>query len=132
MKRQNLPAVFALSMIFSLLTLAGQANPETKTEADTLQVPQNVKVILNNSCFGCHNTDSRNDDAKEELDLKTWHLLTGTKRLLALKHIRETIEENEMPPKKFLQHKPEKALSAEQKQLLIDWVKKESTALLKK
>ncbi|WP_430974490.1 heme-binding domain-containing protein [Sunxiuqinia rutila] len=132
MKRQNLPAVFALSMIFSLLTLAGQAKPETKTEADTLQVPQNVKVILNNSCFGCHNTDSRNDDAKEELDLKTWHQLTGTKRLLALKHIRETIEENEMPPKKFLQHKPEKALSAEQKKLLIDWVKQESTALLKK
>ncbi|MGQ7869795.1 heme-binding domain-containing protein [Sunxiuqinia sp. sy24] len=130
MKKLNVRHALALSFCLSLFSFASYAQPEAKT--DTLHIPKNVKVILDNSCFGCHNTDSRNDDAKEELDLKTLPQLSGTKRLVALKHIGEVIEENEMPPEKFLERKPEKALTDKQKETLIDWVKQESTSLLSK
>lgn len=128
-KIQLIPALLMAFLMIGQLAVASE-NPLIKKKVITM--PENVKKVIDNSCFGCHNTDSRNDDAKEELDFKTLDQLTATQKLGALKHIRETIEENEMPPKKFLEHKPEKALTQAQKELLINWVKQESTALLKK
>ena len=94
-------------------------------------MPENVKAIIDNSCFGCHNTGSQNDDAKEKLDFKKLDGLSTIKKISAYKNIGETIEENKMPPKKFLQRRPEKALSEEQKKVMLSWAKKEAESLVK-
>ena len=49
----------------------------------------------------------------------------------AYKDIQETIEKNEMPPKKFLEKYPDRALSEDQKKMLIEWAKKEAESLVK-
>ncbi len=130
MKNLNLLASLLLVFLLSSSMLLADEKPESKEIP--MKMPENVKAIVDNSCFGCHNTDSRNEDAREHLDFKTMHQLSDIKKLGALKEIREVIEENEMPPEKFLEKRPEKELTDEQRQLLIDWVKKESMALMNK
>ena len=53
-------------------------------------------------------------------DLKT-HKLVGK-----LTNIADVVKEDDMPPKKFLKNNPKAALSAEEKELLVNWA--ESTA----
>ena len=128
MKKMTISTCLSLLLI---LTSVGAFAVEKKNHTnDLMPMPPDVKMIIDHSYFGCHNTDSRNDDAKEDLDFKTLSELTSAQKLTALKHIEETVEDNKMPPKKFLEKRPEKALTDEQKQLLIDWVKQESTSLL--
>ncbi|WP_159519448.1 heme-binding domain-containing protein [Sunxiuqinia indica] len=128
MKKMNL----SLSLLLIALSFAFTSSASEKEEPNekTIQMSEEVKAVVNNSCFGCHNTDSRNDDAKKDLDFKTWHELSTVKQLGALKDIKEVLIKNEMPPKKFLEHKPDKALSDDQKELLIAWVKEQSKSLL--
>jgi len=53
------------------------------------------------------------------------------KKISAYKHIGEVVEKNEMPPKKFLERKPESKLTELEKKTLMDWAKKEAEALVK-
>ncbi len=102
-----------------------------QTETKTLKMPDDVKAIIEKSCFGCHNTDSKNDKAKEKLDLKTLDSQTKNKMIASLKDISETIEENEMPPAKFLEKNPDKKLTDAEKKILMDWANSEAKALMK-
>ena len=95
-----------------------------------ITMPENIKAIVDRSCFGCHNTDSRNEDAKEDLDFKTLEGLTKVQQIGTLRHIGEVLEKKEMPPKQFLERFPDRALSEEESNLLAEWVKKEAAALL--
>ena len=116
----------AIFMVATLFTMASE-NP---TEAKAVAMPDDVKAVIEKSCFGCHNTDSKNDKAKEKLDLKTLDNLTTPKMIHALREINEVVEENEMPPEKFLAKYPDKKLSDAEKKLLMDWASKEAKALM--
>ncbi len=104
---------------------------EKPTVTSASEMPDNVQVIIKKSCFGCHNTDSGNDDAKEALDFKKLDDLSLMKKISAYKHIGETVEDNDMPPKRFLEKYPDRKLTAEEKQVIIAWAKKEAEALVK-
>ena len=119
-------SIFA-AFFFMLTIVAWGTNKPTKTNA----MPDDVKAVIENSCFGCHNTDSRNEDGKKELDFNKLDSLSKIKMISTYKEIGEVLEKNEMPPKKFLERFPEKALSEDHKQLLLDWSKKEAEALVK-
>lgn len=119
----------AMAILISAGLLHASVNPtETKAPA----IPDNVKAVIEKSCFGCHNTDSKNDKAKEKLDLKTFDALGKKEMIHALGEIAETVEENEMPPAKFLEKFPDKKLTDAEKKILIDWAKNEGKALMKK
>lgn len=96
-----------------------------------VNMPDDVKGIIDNKCFGCHNTDSKNDKAKEKLDLKTIDSLDKSKMIHALKEIAETVEENEMPPAKFLEKYPDKKLTDAEKKTLMNWANSEAKSLMK-
>jgi len=53
--------LFASAAVFAI---------EKPTVTPASKVLENVQAIIKKSCWGCHNTDSKNDDAKEELDFK--------------------------------------------------------------
>jgi hypothetical protein len=44
--------------------------------------------------------------------------------------INKVMDEGKMPPKKYLEYKPEKKLSEEQRQVIGDWARKESEKLM--
>jgi uncharacterized membrane protein len=128
MRKKNLISIFAVLFLFITSVAISSERPK-KTSAE--KMPDNVKAIIDKSCFGCHNTDSKNEDAKEALDFKKLDGLSSMKKISAYKHIGETVEENEMPPKKFLQNYPDKALTDKEKKELIAWAKKEAETLVK-
>jgi len=128
MRKRNLISAFAVLFLF-VASVAISSEKPTKTSSK--KMPDNVKAIIDKSCFGCHNTDSKNEDAKEELDFKKLDGLSDMKKIGAYKHIGETVEENDMPPKKFLQKYPDKALTDKEKKELIAWAKKEAENLVK-
>ena len=128
MRKMNLIA--ALFLVLMVVSNSPKASDKTPAN-EPIPMPENVKAIIDKSCFGCHNTDSRNEDAKEELDFKMLGDLSLVKKIGALNHIGEVVEENKMPPKKFLERYPDRKLSDEETKILTDWVKKEAAALIK-
>jgi uncharacterized membrane protein len=121
------PMVLVVFLFASFLASAAE-NP---TESKAVKMPDDVKAIIEKSCFGCHNTDSKNDKAKEKLDLKTIDSLDKSKMIHALKEIAETVEESEMPPAKFLEKFPDKKLTDAEKKTLMDWANNEAKSLMK-
>lgn len=128
MKRKNV--FFALLTGLFFVSVSALAT-DIPSKAKGNEMPENVKTIIDNSCFGCHNTDSRNEDAKKDLDFNTLGELTKMQQIKAYKEIVEILEKQEMPPKKFLERFPEKNISDEDRAVLIDWAKKEAEAVVK-
>lgn len=96
-------------------------------EEGGLNMSEEVKGIVDNSCYGCHHTDSKNDKGKKKLNFDSFGTdYSAIKSGGKLKEIAIVVNDNDMPPSKYLEHNPEKALSAEQKAVLIDWAKKEA------
>lgn len=126
MKTKSITSVFIAVFFMIAVAASGENDPEKKST-----MPDNVKAAIEKSCFGCHNTGSKNEDAKEELDFKKLDDLSKIKKISAYKKIGETVEEGEMPPKKFLQKYPDKKLNDKEIKLLMDWSKKEAEALVK-
>lgn len=128
MKRKTTFLVLLLNfIIFLLIVRAG----EQSSVKSTGKLPAEAHAIVEQKCFGCHNTDSRNDKAKEKLDFKTFGDLSTLKKVSTYKKITEVLEKKEMPPKKFLEHFPEKNITEEERTVLMSWAKKEAEALVK-
>jgi mono/diheme cytochrome c family protein len=129
MKKMMLPVFVFVTVIFGafILNTAYKHAPL----ASEKELPEQVKSIIDQSCFQCHNADSENEKAREALDFKTIGELGKVKKITTLKEIAEMVEKGEMPPKKFLEKFPEKKLTEEQAKILADWSKKEIDALLK-
>jgi hypothetical protein len=92
--------------------------------------PEEIDAILASSCFGCHNSEARSDDAKKAVQFDLWDDYRVIKKIGILGEIEEVMEEGKMPPPKFLENNPEKGLTAEQRKLLLDWAKQESGRLM--
>ena len=61
-------AAIAASFILYSFTLFNQPGKEVSSPGHhELSIPDDVQQIIDNHCFGCHNTDSRNDKAKGKL-----------------------------------------------------------------
>lgn len=121
--------------IFSILTSAFLfftfATTAENLPAPKANMPDDVEAIVKKSCFGCHNTASKNEDGKEALDFKKLDGLSKIKQISAYKEISDVLEAGEMPPKKFIQKYPDKKLSNDEVKRLIAWSKKEAEALVK-
>ncbi|MDX8340090.1 heme-binding domain-containing protein [Draconibacterium sp. IB214405] len=120
-------SVFTLVVLVSGLVALAAKKPAQTSEP----MPDDVKAVIQNSCYGCHNSESRNEDGKKEIQFDKLDELSAIKKIHAYKEIGEALEKNEMPPKKFLERFPDKALSEENKKMLMDWSKKEAEALVK-
>ena len=109
---------------FVFMNFSNIQNEKARQQNDKYEVPENVQAIIDKSCKACHNTNSESEKGKKKLN---WDLMKEgykTYKVIAkLGEIEETISENEMPPEKFLAKHPEKKLTAEEKEIMIQWVK---------
>ncbi len=120
-----------ITLIVLLLALVS-GSAMAKCSADqNRQMPAAVKTIIDNKCLGCHNSKSKNDKAKEDLNFSTFNHLSKLQKISAYKRIGDTVKANEMPPQKFLKHYPEKTVSEAEKELIMQWAKQEAEALVK-
>lgn len=121
--------LFIVGLLTTGLIFMNFSNPlettqeETVTPRPTIEIPDNVSTILDNSCMGCHNSESQNDKGKKKLSFDKLNDLQGYKAIGKLTDIAEVVVEGDMPPKKFLTKYPERALSAEDQEILVNWAK---------
>lgn len=102
---------------------------ETPSSPAAIEIPDNVQEILDNSCYGCHNSDSKNLKGKKKLSFDKLNDLKTYKAIGKLTDVAESVTENDMPPKKTIKKYPEMALTDAQKETLIDWAKSTAEGL---
>jgi len=130
MKKRNL----LFPGILIIVTLVIQSNIFMEAPykiQDDIDIPENVKSVLDDKCFGCHNVDARSDKAKDKLLLDKLGDLSKAKLIATLGKIGEVASEGAMPPEKFLEQRPEKKLTEEEQNLLVIWSEGASNDLLK-
>ncbi len=113
-------SVLALSVV-SFTGMDSSPSAQSPSDAASFEMPANVKAIIDNSCYGCHNSNSNSMKAKMKLKFdKMPHMRTG-KLVGKLSKISKMIKKGKMPPKKFLENYHDKALSVAQANTLTSW-----------
>lgn len=126
----------SFAMILGVVLLAAFQLPAGKTTIVTPQeklnlgFPEGVHKIMENTCFNCHTSDSKNEKAKDKINFSEWNELSKATRIGKLEKISEVVNEGKMPPSKYLQHFPDRALSPEQVEMITKWANEESDKLL--
>jgi hypothetical protein len=86
--------------------------------------------ILKTSCYDCHSDLSKNFKAKTVLNFDKWDTYNTGKKISRLADICDHIEKEKMPPKKYLESNPGKALSDEAKKAVCTWTDEETEKLM--
>ena len=91
-------------------------------EVKTTSIPNEVNVVLNNSCMACHGT-AGGAMALSMLDLSKWDQYKPEKQANKATAICKTVTSGTMPPKPYLKAHPEATLTADQIELICKWSK---------
>jgi len=132
MKKQfiALITVVAVGFFFMNFTIQTEENSSLGKKTN-FEIPENIQGIIDNSCYGCHHTDSKNEKGKKKLDFDKLADLKTYKLVGKLADISETVVEGDMPPEKAVKKYPELKLSDEDKATLGDWAKSTAEELSK-
>ena len=101
----------------------------TQSQQNDFQVPEDIQEILDNYCLQCHGTEG-SGKARFKWNFDKMSELKTSKMLSKLAKISDEVNEEKMPPKKYLKKHPEKAMSAEEKQSLTDWADRLAESLI--
>ncbi len=121
--------VFSMSFMFDAEKVDEPIGALSSTAK--LDMPDNIIVILDKSCMGCHNDESSNTKGKMKLNFDKFNngkYSTG-KQIAKLNGIVKTLEKGKMPPKKFKAKYPDHVPSDAEIKLLSDWAKAQANAL---
>lgn len=123
-------AAFVLATFMQMNSAKKEATTKDDT-ADAVKIPKKVQAVIDKSCFGCHSADSKSDKAKDKLRWDNMQEYSKEDLVSIFDEIIEVSEKQEMPPKKFLEKKPEVKPSDKEYEALIKWAEKEADKLLK-
>ena len=93
-------------------------------EADSIEIPAEIQSIIDDKCYGCHNTESKGEKSKKKLNFDSFTngKYSKGKTISKLGKIKDELDEDNMPPEKFLAKYPHKKLTPEEKTLMENWV----------
>lgn len=134
MKNSGINVWLPLSVVLFISTAFVSFQPAPNSNyapAEGFAIPDDVNQIFEKSCFGCHNVEASSDKAKKKLLIDELSGLSKTKLVGKLGDIGEAVAENEMPPAKFLEKYPDKALTADEAKRLKDWAEESVDGLMK-
>jgi len=125
--------VFTIAIVLASFSTGKDESYTPTTSFKDIEIPAEVQTVIDNKCYGCHNTESRGEKAKKKLN---WDYFTNggynsVKIYTKLGKIEKILSESKMPPAKFLERYPDKKLTNEESQLLLSWAKSQKEALLK-
>lgn len=130
MKKHYLFLPVAMAFILIVAT-SGKFTTGNKTTEPVVNLPDNVKSIVENKCIGCHSKDSKSDKAKEKLLFDSLDSLSKAKLVFTYGKIDEVMEEGKMPPEKFLEKFPDKKLTDGERETLKTWAINSAEDMLK-
>ena len=129
--------IFA-GVIFTALLFVRSNMPDENSALNDMNrtskftIPGDIQPIIQKSCFGCHNQESKNDKAKAKLQFDLLEKLPKSKLAGALSEINEMVTKGDMPPAPFLEKFPNAKPTDEEKQKLITWSKEAAGGMMKK
>lgn len=100
-----------------------QAIPEkefTQEVTSQIEMPEDVKVLLDRSCLPCHGADG-SGKAKMKWNYEKMPEYSKTKLISKLVKVAEKVEEDKMPPPKNIKKYPERKLTDAEKKIVMDW-----------
>ena len=89
---------------------------------DKIELPDNVKAIVENKCMGCHKPDARNEKAREKLQWVKVPDMNLEEQEHFIAEMFEVLEEGKMPPARMVERFPERKLTDEETKILLTWV----------
>lgn len=122
-------SIFIVSLIFIQGKNPDKTNRHITT--DSIEFTADVKAIIDQKCYGCHNLNSKNEKAKHKLKWDSLTLIPKAKQIAKLDKIIEVLEKESMPPEKFLAYKPEGKLTEDEIKKLKEWADANAERLLK-
>jgi cytochrome c551/c552 len=118
-------SLLPMAAVVGLLFFQGTTKPEVETypihPALSPEMPANIKTIVEQKCYGCHNAESKNEKGKAKLDWDAFEASKKSKQMATKGKISEVLEKGDMPPAKFLEMKPEGKLSEAELATLLEW-----------
>ncbi len=123
-------AVLAIIIAFNFTNANANNNITVPQEKQTPDFPEDVKIVLERSCFDCHSDEASNFKAKGKLNFSKWDEYKPSKKISKLGAICEEIKDGKMPTKKYKKKYPDKALSQEEIDRICNWADEESKKLL--
>lgn len=122
MKKLATMALIVLAGFILFSSKSSVTEPANQTKADAaFVIPDDVMAVIDQSCYGCHNSESKNKDASKALEFDKLGSLKNFVLISILEDIHKEVDSLKMPPQKFLERYPERALTGEQKALLMSW-----------
>jgi hypothetical protein len=119
--------IMSVAFLTSAFLLSQSAYNEAVSYSE---IPEDVQKILVSSCYDCHSTDAGSKDAREALDFEKWNDYRTSKKIGLLGDICKLVEQEKMPPSKYLKNKPDREPDGEQKALICKWTKEEMEKLM--
>jgi len=135
MKRRSRIIIFVFVLGLSSLLLSYNVVSEKKYKSllgeDLIEIPAEVQSLLENKCFECHTSESKGSKSKLKLnfDKFTNGDYSNGKLVSKFGKITKQLNNNKMPPKKYLGKNPDKKLSSEESELIISWATEQSGIL---
>ncbi|MBE0649751.1 MAG: heme-binding domain-containing protein [Bacteroidales bacterium] len=123
--------ILAGGLIFMSFAVVPENNSMNKSQKANLVIPNGVHSVIMQHCFMCHNMKSRGVKSKEKLNFDLLTHMELPTIVAKLQNISDAVNNDKMPPKKFLEHHPEKALNAYDKSLLTKWAVASADSLLR-
>ena len=118
----------ALAMLAFTIPSGKDANPPQ--EKVPALFPEDVQKVFEATCFDCHTDASTGEKAKMKLNLSKWNEMSDAKKVGKMEAISEVLKAGEMPPAKYLEKFPEKALTQEQKEIVTKGVTEQTNKLM--
>jgi len=103
----------------------------TTVSIETLDIPENIKAIIDNKCMGCHSDETKSGKSKMKMNfdkLANGEYSTG-KLISKLDKITKMLSKDKMPPQKFLDKYPDKKLTDDESKLISDWASETSAKM---
>lgn len=130
--KKNILYVLLPFMAIILFVAAQQYTPVVTSPPEDIELgwPDDVMALLERSCFNCHTNDGSSTKAKDALNFSNWEEYKLTKKIGRLNEISEEVKEKKMPPEKYLDKYPDKALTDEEIGILTNWANDEAEKLM--
>ena len=117
--------IFVTGISYLLLSYNEASEEEYNTflKEDIIEIPDDVHSILENKCFECHTSKSKGSKSKLKLnfDKFTNGDYSNGKLVSKFGKITKQLNNNKMPPKKYIGKHPEKKMTTDETKLIIDW-----------
>ena len=139
--------IFLLMQLYQTARNIGFEQDINANFTEVYNVPKNVEVVLQTSCYDCHSNNTNYPwysniqpvrffmehhikEAKENLNFDEWGNYSSRKQNNKLDRIAKQIQSNEMPLTAYTLIHKKAALSATQKKEVLDWINKIEDSIL--